>query len=183
VCSEPSSPTFFFSEGTFYPRPDVDAFVRVWYSKHLAVMKEPSLSCGPSPGPETYRFTWLRTFHHPIAVRVSWSHKGAELTSVELGGAGGYEPGGILRKAHRPLSTEAWSDLRNSVVSLKFWAMPTRLADDSSGADGAQWILEGRRGDEYHVVDRWSPQKGRYRKVGLQFLRLAGIVVPTSEVY
>jgi hypothetical protein len=183
VCPESSSLTFFFPQSTFHPKPDLDGFVRKWYSHQLSAMKEPSLSCGVAPGTEAYRSTWLRTFHHPIAVRISWSEERGELTSVELDGAGGYEPGSILKTGHRPLPKGEWSVLKASVERLKFWAMPTRLSADLSGADGAQWIIEGRRGDEYHIVDRWSPKTGSYRDVGLQFLRLAGIIVPAREVY
>lgn len=183
VCPESRSQIFFFPQSTFHSRPDLDAFVRKWYSQQLSAMKEPSLSCGASPGTEAYRFTWLRTFHHPIAVRITWSEEGGELTSVELDGAGGYEPGSILKTARRPLPEGEWSVLKASVERLRFWAMPTRPSADPSGADGAQWITEGRRGDEYHIVDRWSPKTGSYRDMGLQFLRLAGITIPARELY
>jgi hypothetical protein len=160
----------------------LDTLVRKWYSQQLSAMKEPSLSCGDAES-ETYRFTWLRTFDHPVAVRISWADEGAELISVELDGAGGYAPGNVLKSARRALTGTDWRGLKASFEGLKFWTMPTQLSADTDGADGAQWILEGRRGDDYHVVERWSPEAGSYREVGLQFLRLAGITVPADEVY
>lgn len=56
----PSAETteYFIPPGVLEPdRPDSDAFVRAWYSKHLRVMGEPSLSCGRTPEAEIYRFT------------------------------------------------------------------------------------------------------------------------------
>ena len=47
----------------------IDSFVNTWYSKHLFVMREP-LIYGDKSKNEVYRFTWLRTFHNPIAIRI-----------------------------------------------------------------------------------------------------------------
>ena len=183
ACPEPTAVTFFFPAGTFHPRPDLDAFVAKWYSKHLAVMQEPSLSCGTLAGRETYRFTWLRTFHHPVVVRVNWLHDGGEISSVELDGAGGYEPGSILKSNKRVLSRVDWDALKAAIQRAEFWAMPTQAPADLDGADGAQWILEGRRGDQYHIVDRWSPESGPYHEASLLFLSAAGIKIKPDEVY
>lgn len=38
---------------------------------------------------EIYRFLWLRTFHHPIAVAAVALEGGAQLRFVELDGRGG----------------------------------------------------------------------------------------------
>jgi hypothetical protein len=40
--------------------------------------------------------------------------------------------------------------------------------------------VEGRKGSEYHVVDRWSPKNGAYRDLCLTLLKLAGLL-PTGE--
>jgi hypothetical protein len=65
-------------------------------------MSEPSLSCDRT-GAETYRFLWLRTWGHPIAVRIAGLSTGGLISAVELDGAGGYGPGTILRTVNRPL--------------------------------------------------------------------------------
>src|SRR6185503_15892511 len=132
---------------------------------------EPSLSCGASSADETYRFTWLRTFHAPVIVRVSRSGDRRELTAVVLSGAGGYEPGTVERKMERPLQPAEWRRLTAALALSGFWKLPLR-DPQSSGADGARWLVEGRRGDEYHLVDRWSPDRGRYRALGLTLLAL-----------
>jgi hypothetical protein len=146
-------------------------------------MREPSLSCGVSAATESYRFTWLRTFHHPVVVRASWSGDSGELSSVETDGAGGYEPGNILRTAKQAISKAQWDALTTAIHSADFWALPTEEQTNAVVLDGAQWILEGRRGDEYHAVHRSSPKSGPYRDASLQLLQAAGISTPSGEVY
>ena len=85
----------------------LDSFRNEWYSKHLKAMDESSLN-SMAESDETYRFLWLRTFHHPIAIRV-W-RKGEERNMVfkELDGAGGYEPGKLIANRTRRLTTDEW---------------------------------------------------------------------------
>jgi hypothetical protein len=85
TCPEPAATDTFFPQGELYSlRSDLDAFVREWYSMHLRAMGEPSLSCGLPSEEEVYRFLWLRTFHHPIAVRIVRTADGAKLDVTEL---------------------------------------------------------------------------------------------------
>jgi len=186
ACTAAESAEYFIPRGIVSPdRPDRDVFVREWYSKHLRVMGEPSLSCGPTSAVETYRLLWLRTFHRPVAVRVSRDGRDSRLGVVELTGAGGYEPGRIAARSERVLSEADWKDLSAALSKLSFWSMPTQAPKSASvGLDGAQWILEGRRGlADYHIVDRWSPWEGAYRDVGLMFISLAGISVDGKDLY
>ncbi len=45
------------------------------YGKRLKAMKEESLLKSANENTEIYRFFWLRTFHHPIFVRIEKSEK------------------------------------------------------------------------------------------------------------
>jgi len=68
------------------------------------------------------------------------------------------------------------------VERSKFWKLPPVL--DDGGVDGAQWIIEGVRYGDYHVVDRWSPQNGEIRSLGLYILRdLAKLKLARNEIY
>ncbi|WP_162914546.1 hypothetical protein [Desertibaculum subflavum] len=174
---------FYFAPGTFdADRPDLDEFERKWFSEHLRAMEAPTLSCGRDDvALETYRFLWLRTFHHPISVHVRRTASGVTVDAVELSGAGGYEPGSISKRGSGLLSLTDWQKLDAALAVSAFWTQPT---NDSRGVfDGAQWIVEGRRGHEYHVVNRWSPEAGPYRDLGLLFLQLAGYVASDLEIY
>jgi hypothetical protein len=143
-------------------------------------MAEPSLSCAGAAA-EAYRFTWLRTFHFPIAFRVAVGAESVELLSIQLGGAGGYEPGRLVGRSRRNLSPEEWRLLQDALARANFWKAPS--LERAAGTDGAQWIFEGRTGSTYHVVDRWSPTSGPFRSLGLLFVALSRLSIPVEEVY
>ena len=179
-CAKVDADELFFPKGVFGepdPQFDDDAFTREWYSDHLRAMAEPSLSCGESDQ-ASYRFLWLRTWGHPIAVRIEVGQSNT-LTAVELDGRGGYEPGKVSRRVKRQLSAEEWKTLSHTLEALNFWKMPT-LLPATLGLDGANWVLEGRSGREYHVVDRWSPTDDGYRDFCLMFVEFAGLM-PSEE--
>ena len=148
-------------------RTQVDQFVRSWYSKHLLAMNEPSLLPVPDKTGETYRFLWLRTFHHPIAVRLELIGDNPSLHRVELDGAGGYEPGSVLLSDDVPLERAAWSGFVAKLNESGFWELPS--SESTAGIDGAQWIFEGRQGDRRKFLHRWSPRSGLLRDLGLHF--------------
>jgi len=157
---------------------DEDAFVRHWFSSYLLSMKEPTLSCGQATG-ASYRFLWLRSFHHPIVVRVVYEADIASLTAVELDGAGGRIPGVEIRRVARWLSAEESSALLTELRKATFWDLPSR--EKRMGIDGAEWLIEGRDGVRYHVVRRWSPVAGPVREIGLQLLRVANLMPSGRE--
>jgi hypothetical protein len=132
--------SFFFPPGTLGPRRarfDEDAFRRQWYSSHLRAMTEPSLSCGNLEG-ETYRFLWLRTFHPPIAVRLTVTQGTARILSVQLSGAGGYHPGTVVHRTEHLLPPQEWNQVRDAINVAHFWQMGA-WEGKPGGLDGAQW--------------------------------------------
>ena len=182
TCPAQGTDEYYFPPSTLDPHTAKgDRFARDWYSSHLTAMKEPSLSCSPLNDSQSYRFIWLRTFHHPVAVRITHANGQTQLVAVELTGAGGYEPGTIANQIEKQLTPDHWHTLLQGIEKLNFWALPTQ--EPSSGLDGAQWIIEGRDGSQYHVVDRWAPKSGPYREVGLLFINLTGWSVPPKETY
>ena len=66
---------------------ELDSFRSEWYSSHLRAMSEPILAAPTTT--RTYRFTWLRSFHHPIAIRIVSGPGQPKVIAVELNGAGG----------------------------------------------------------------------------------------------
>jgi len=157
----------------------LDDFRNAWYSQQLDALGEPALE--KASDTTVYRFTWLRTFDHPISVRVTKTKSGAELVAKELDGQGGYEPGKLLRTEKRNLSTSQFQSLEDFTAAHGFWELPT-LDDSRAGADGAQWIFEAA-GQRYHFVDRWSPADGPVRAIGLRMLDLAGWEVHDLEIH
>ena len=182
LCPHRNSANYYFPKGEFRSiNANLDQFVREWYSNHLKAMSESSLSCGQFGENEIYRFTWLRTFHHPIAIRITHTSEQTILEAVELSGAGGYKPGQIFRRTKKQLSSSQWEDLLSAIYKATFWNVSA--SEPSGGLDGARWVFEGRRGLIYRVVDRWSPDDGEFRRLGLTFLDLAQWSVPDKELY
>lgn len=54
---------------------EIDPFneVATWYSSQLCALNEPLIFDQKSG--TIYRFTWLRTFHHPVAIRIQKQKK------------------------------------------------------------------------------------------------------------
>lgn len=144
-----------------------------WYSRHLSAMEEKSLLTVPGESAEIYRFLWLRTFHHPIFVRIERRRNDIRLFTKELGGAGGYEPGKILRSSDYFIREEDFRSFLDLLEKADYWNLPTDNRE--AGNDGAEWILEGVRNGRYHFVERWNPESGAYREACLYLLKLSGV--------
>jgi hypothetical protein len=171
-CKARHASSFFFPDGALHPtNPSLEKFVRTWYSLALYEMREPSLSCGASV-PEQYRLLLLPTWGPPTAVRVTKVGKHPIFTAIALRGSGGYRLGEVALWRARRLSKQEGDELDATLIRADFWRTPTHDYD-RYGGDGAQWILEGRKGDRYHVVDRWSPEDGPFREACVRLLNLA----------
>jgi hypothetical protein len=181
-CPSLDAGDYYFPKGALdSSRPKIDGLLRGWYSKYLRAMGEPSLSCGPRADGYAYRFLWLRSFHHPIAVRLEKVGPLITLDAVELDGTGGHAPGKIVKRTQRALSPDEESKFVAKLDQVGFWEM--RRDQDRFGSDGAQWILEGVDNGQYQVVQRWSPGPGAYREACILLLDLAGFKIPPAEFY
>lgn len=145
-----------------------------WYGKHLKAMNEKSLLDTSDENAEIYRFLWLRSFHHPIFVRIERNQNEIKLFTKELDGKGGYEPGKVLRSDETLIKQEDFCKFLSILKEANYWQMQTEEKDDL-GNDGAQWILEGVKEGRYHIVDRWSPRDIDFREACIYLLKLSGI--------
>jgi hypothetical protein len=153
-----------------------------WYSKALKAMDEGPL-CSRSNEEESYRFLWLRSFDHPIAIRVQRFGSNRLVVVKELERSRSDEVAGNLKTFSFPLSDEEWNLITLNLDHACFWQMPT--SKEIMMNDGAQWIMEGYREGRYHVVDRQSPEDGAYRDACLYLLRAAHVLgtIPKSRIY
>lgn len=159
-----------------------DTFVDSWYSKHLFAMKEPILFADKSQS-ETYRFTWLRTFHNPIAIRIEKRGNSYMLYWKLCDGAGGYQPGQLIIDQRKEIDKATWNEFQNGLAQIDFWNMQTNETE-ISGTDGARWILEGKKDQQYQVLDRWSPsEKSKYYQVCYFLIGLTDLVIKEDEKY
>ena len=181
----------YFPPGVLDKNPRWDQLITNWYSSHLKALREPSLweLSRQDPKAEAYRFLWLRSFHHPIAVRLVVRADGSGWINLrETRGEGGDVSGGggINRYGVSWLRKSLTQSFLVEVQNADFWNLPTFLDPDPNIAhlDGAQWIVEGVRNGEYHVVDWWSPQAGDpVRAIGLLALKLGRFKIRASEIY
>jgi len=169
-----------------------------WYSEALRALDEPSLASEPagSASNESYRFLWLRSFHHPIAIRIDINNDGtSRLTTKVSDGKGGYEQGKLIVNRKRRLTKEQTSWFLDRVKELGFWDLPAyEKQTEETGPngertvivtlDGAQWIFEGIKDKKYHVVNRWSPANGAIHALGIVMLiDLANLKLLYQDVY
>lgn len=176
-------------EGQFFPKDSLDlrqdGFKAQWYSSQLRALQEPSLlAMAHNSASQSYRFLWLRSFHHPVAIRIDLKLDGSGILTTKVGsGAGGYSPGMLIKNTSRALTAKETSSFLAQVQTAGFWTAPNPV-NDQKGTDGSQWIIEGVRDSKYHVVDRWSPKDGVAHNLGVLFaFDLAKLNVPPREIY
>jgi hypothetical protein len=173
----------YFPAGLFSTRPKIDELKSTWYSMHLSAMHEPSFwELSKTQGAQFYRFLWIGTWSAPFAVRLEISSDGvACLYGWVTSGFGGYGSGSLSSAETKVLNQEQSKEFGDRIAASGFWNLPTR--DDSNGLDGAQWIFEGVRDGQYHLVDRWSLTDGTLRDLGLFFLSLSGLAISPDKLY
>jgi hypothetical protein len=125
---------------------------------------------------ETYRFTWRSSFDGDAVIQIT--RKG---DSVGLRSRLSRSPLRIkVPTLPVALSLHDWEKMQKALMVSNFWSLDT--ADDRLGLDGAQWLIEGRHGDNYHRVERWSP-RGAVRDLGCLFFALAGPPLADVKLY
>lgn len=156
--------------------PILDDWKVAWYSGRLAAAGEPSLLEAvkqEAPKLDVYRFTWLRSFDKPIVIRIEQAKSGALLmTATRLSGIGGYVPGSVEARIVKDLSQDEARQFRRALSAangLRLKAVSCRW-----GYDGAQWIFEGVDRGRYRYVQRWTPDRGSMRALGLVMLSFTG---------
>lgn len=147
-----------------------DIFMNGWYVSFLKAMSEKSL-LKVSKDTEVYRFLWLRTFHHPVFVRIEKRGNYIQLVSKEMEEDGRYPTRNVYRKVNKTLDIAQWNEFLSLLEKSQYWQMPTNIGDGSY--DGSNWILEGVRDNRYHIVDRWSPERGEYQEACIYLLKLS----------
>jgi hypothetical protein len=156
-------------------RAQSDSFVRGWYGDHLTALGEPRLGTFvDSVDTDAVRFLYLRSFHHPISVRAMRRGATYALIGVELDGAGGYEPGNVLRRDSATIDSGVWMWLTRLLSDARTWDSRN---PDELGLDGAEWIIEAASGGKLYAIDQWSPLEfgphENVRAFGVGMLRAA----------
>lgn len=149
-----------------------------WYSTHLYAMNEPVLS--DTLPTKIYRFTYLRTFHNPIVIRLENHNGNVSIHWKVSNGAGGYVPGEIIVNESKKLTTEEWTFIEKKIDSINFWTLPT-TETKILGTNGSQWILEGKYLGKYKVVNRWLG--GVISEICLEMINLTDLEIEKDKLY
>ena len=186
VFKKSDSNTMYFPANTFLhdTANQIDNNRNIWYSKMLYALHEPILYTNQNDSLDIYRFTWLRTFHNPISIRVRKVRNQFILTLKKTEGSGGYEAGDVIKDTSFFISRDEWDVVINKVSKINFWELKSLL--DDGGKDGSEWILEGRRNNQYHFVSRWSPSTTRYfdfKDCCDYLLHLSNVKLTNKEMY
>lgn len=105
---------------------------------------------------ETYRLTWVPSFHRTSIVRFWSSTDGQFVTIKRLDRTPENRNGVNFTENTRRLTAMEWDDTINLISAYDFWNIaPTKK--EALPNDGAGWLLEGSRGNQYHTVFRVTP--------------------------
>jgi hypothetical protein len=153
------------------------------YSLFWRTAQEPSLYLASrQPQAErrsSYRFTWLRSFHEPIIVRLDLLPSGdMQMSARRLSGKGGYGAGPIVDRVDRLLTPTEADRIHRVLLQSDVLKLPPIGCE--AGADGAVWIIEANDRGTYRYVNRWSPSGGPLRAAGTEMLKLTGWSLQTG---
>jgi hypothetical protein len=159
-------------------------FMECWAASELQHMGESLLLATP-PDTEVYRFTWLRSFHEPIVVRVE--RRGSKSSLIGVVGSPSSYPKEIRKHVSRALSPLEWEAVQAHFVEAHFWP-PTplhRYPGEAVCVDGAVWIFEGVRHGNYRALSMSCDleRNPSFKAAGLRLIELAGLMPPTDEIY
>jgi len=169
-------------DSLFYQKSKESAlFVNTWFSKQLTGLNEPKLY--KDYDFETYRFTWLRTFHNPISIRLEKRNNEYLLFVKRANGAGGYSPGKLVQNDTIQITESQWDDVISKIYNLNFWEIPTVEWSNMIIMDGAEWIFEARKNGKYNMVYRQSGKGSEIKELCMMLYELSGLKIKKKEIY
>jgi len=117
---------------------------------------------------ETYRLTWVPSFHRTTVVRVWSSNDGWFVTIKRLDRTPENRNGTNYTETTRQLTNTEWQNTIDSINAYNFWNSSSTEKEPLPN-DGASWLIEGNRRNQYHNVFRVSPEPGLVRIIRTMF--------------
>ena len=148
-----------------------------WYSSVLYALGEKPL-WPPVPKKVTYRFVWMRSFHDQVSITIEVQPEGNGQLRLQIYKRVPQQ----LESTTQPLSKEQVGRVASLIEGANFWKMTTQ-GEEPQGTDGAEWVLEGVQGGQYHIVTRWDASGTALGKALLELLRLSNYNPPKNEIY
>lgn len=158
-------------------RTDQAHFNEWWYSNKLYKSREPVLYNGWFEH-EIYRFTWLRSFDEPVVIRIENKEDSIRLFVKMLDYDDFYVSNEIILNDTIVLNASQWTEFTEKLKKIDFWSIdPIENTHGAIGTDGAQWILEGLKDGEYHMVDRWNGKNKVTGEGCLYLIQISGLEI------
>jgi hypothetical protein len=159
----------------------LDTSLNKWYSASLFDFNEPNIYTYNGDD-EIYRFTWLRSFHNPVAIRFEKHDDTYTLYTKELLDNEGYISNEIKVNAKVEMTSLEWQNLKSKIDDFDFWNIAPNHPDPRP-TDGAEWILEGISKNKYHFIARTSPVDSKYKACCKYLLFLSKLKIPEENIY
>jgi hypothetical protein len=160
----------------YFP-PDVfgqETYKEHWYASLLAAMREPSLFETARKGGITEYRLLMGLNGRALSFRLELLVDGTGELAVARVILHSGKPDSVLVKDRVPVSAERVHEFQTLLQKADFWKSDTEEKRDKVryGMDGTQWVLEGVRNREYHVVDRLSPKDSDFARVCIFLIAL-----------
>lgn len=151
-----------------------------WLTLQLENLNEPNLYKKNSYLNEIiYRFTWLRSFDHPITVRIEKIDDKYNLYWAIGKGSGGYKPKGLKRKGKRKISPNDWQMFESLLHKANYKDLPNK--EYVLMTDGATWTLEHKESDLFEAKNTNNPSV-EFESLCLFLVKLAKINIKADEI-
>lgn len=152
-----------------------------WLQIQLEDLKEPCLYDEVlQVDSEIIRFTWLRSFDHPISIRIEKENDNIVLIWKEGKGAGGYNPQGLKKKGKKKINSKKWNNISKLMENVKLDSLQNEHYILMN--DGASWILERKWKNGYKAHKTNWPNH-EFKEFCLYLLELTNLRVKESDIY
>ena len=151
------------------------------YTRQLKRLNEPGLYTKQvDSGVTIYRFTWLRSFHHPVSIRLECHGDKHILYWKEGKGAGGYAPKSIKRNGKKRLNIREAKACLQMIDSMQLDTLPH--VNYMLKYDGATWVLERKVANGYKAYSTNIPDQ-KFQQLALLLLKYTNIRVKKDDFY
>lgn len=170
-----------FTNSYLYDIESAQEFGNDWITEQLKGLNEPALFNEiTDDNKEIFRFTWLRSFNNPIAVRLEKTESGVYLYYKVGRGMGGYKPKGIKRKGKKKLSVTEWDSFAKLVEAMNYDSLENNY--NMMMVDGAEWVLEHKTQTQFQAK-KTNIAGEDFTIACLYLVKLANIKIAEDDIY
>jgi hypothetical protein len=157
-------------------------FKKIWNIRILGNFQESLLDKANNKVDETYRFFWIPSFDNAVAIRI-WRIGDKQFLVVKKVDGEGFEAGKLSYEKSRSLTEEEWLKFIDLLDQTSFWKMTTKDVDEDPVTDGAYYMIEGNKDNQFHEVHRGTGNNGisEVRELGAYLLGLSELKTNYAE--